>query len=65
MAARKFTMQRGKGLPGEITAGAGDAEAQTDTISINIDTTDLSKGEVLTMIDQIKMEIFTAAWPPA
>lgn len=65
MAAVKYTMKRGEGQPGEIAAGAGDAEAQTDTISINVDTTNLSKGDVLTMIDQIKMEIFTAAWPPA
>lgn len=49
MAAYKFTIQRGKvGL----------------TISVNIDRTALTKGEVLILLDEIKQKIHAGPWPP-
>lgn len=65
MATIKHTMKRGEGDLGAIASSAGAAEAQTDTISINIDTTNLSKGEALIMIDKIKEDIARSDWPPA
>ena len=60
----KFTAQRGKVDLKNITVAAGSAEAQSDTISINIDQTKLTKGEALVLIDEIKEKIFAGKWPP-
>lgn len=61
----KFTAQRGKVQLKDVAIAAGSAEAQSDTISINIDQTRLTKGEALTMIDNIKAKIHASKWPPA
>lgn len=60
----KFTVQRGKVDLKDVTVAAGAAEAQTDTMSLNLDVTNLTKGEALLMIDEIKQKIFNAPWPP-
>lgn len=60
----KFTAQRGKVDLKNITVAAGSAEAQSDTISINIDQNKLTKGEALVLIDEIKEKIFAGKWPP-
>jgi len=60
----KFTAARGKVQLKDIAIAAGAAEAQSDTISINIDATKLTKGEALILIDNIKAKIHAAKWPP-
>lgn len=60
----KFTGQYGKKDKGEIAIGAGDAEAQSDTISVNIDQTAMGKAEALHLIDKIRDAIHAAQWPP-
>jgi len=65
MAAQyKFTAQRGKVALKDVAVAAGSAEVQSDTISINIDVTKLTKGETLILIDKIKEKIFAGKWPP-
>jgi hypothetical protein len=65
MAAQqiKFTGKRGLREKSEVTVEAGSAESQTDTISINIDFDEISKGEALILIDEIKAAIFELPWP--
>ena len=60
----KFTAQRGKYNMKDVVVAAGSAEAQSDTISINIDQTKLTKGEALQQIDIIKEKIHAGKWPP-
>jgi len=64
MAQAKFTMQRGKNGLKDVAVAAGSAEAQSDTISINIDYTKITKGDALIMIDDIKRKISAGKWPP-
>lgn len=60
----KFTAQRGKVDKKDVTVAAGSAETQSDTISINIDATAISKGEALILIDNIRDAIHASPWPP-
>lgn len=60
----KFTIQRGKVDLKDVLVAAGAAEAQTDTMSVNIDATNLTKGEAMNMLDEVKQKIFNATWPP-
>lgn len=64
MAEYKFTAQRGKIDLKDVAVAAGSAEAQSDTISINLDITALTKGEALIMIDNIRDKIHASPWPP-
>lgn len=64
MAQVKFTMQRGKTGLKDVVVAAGSAEAQSDTLSINIDYTKLTKGDALIAIDNIKAKIHAGKWPP-
>lgn len=64
MAEYKFTAQRGKIDLKDVAVAAGSAEAQSDTISINLDVTALTKGEALIMIDNIRDKIHASPWPP-
>lgn len=64
MARTKFTMTQGQTDVGEVQPEAGDAEASSETVSINIDATNLSKGEALIMIDKIRETIHRGEWPP-
>lgn len=64
MAEAKFTVQRGKPDLKDVTIGAGAGEAQSDTVSLNIDYTALTKGEALLMVDNIKAKIAASPWPP-
>lgn len=64
MAEAKFTVQRGKPDLKDVTIGAGAAEAQSDTVSLNIDYTNLTQGEVLLLVDNIKAKIAASPWPP-
>ena len=64
MATAKFTVQRGKVALKDITVAAGSAEAQSDTISLNVDYTKLAKGDVIIMLDNLRAKIFAGKWPP-
>ncbi len=64
MPQYKFTMQRGKPAMKDITVAAGTAEAQSDTISINIDVTKMTKGEAIVMIEAIEQKIIGSKFPP-
>lgn len=61
----KFTIKRGAATnPALVVIAAGSAEAQSDTMSLNIDATALSKGDALLMIDALKHKIERSPWPP-
>lgn len=64
MAQYKYTAQYGKADRGDIVVAAGDAEAQSDTISINIDVTNMSRGEIVHTIEKIKAKILAELFPP-
>ncbi|KAL5684568.1 hypothetical protein EMGR_006007 [Emarellia grisea] len=63
MAQVKLTIQRGKNTLKDITVAAGTAEAQSDTMSLNIDFTKISKGDALMMIEALEQKIFASKWP--
>lgn len=60
----KFTVQRGKVDLKDVTIGAGSGEAQSDTISLNVDVTNLSKGETLILIEELAQKVYASPWPP-
>lgn len=64
MAATKFTIQRGKIDLKDVAVAAGSAEAQSDTLSVNVDYTKITKGEVLLLLDEVKQKIHAGPWPP-
>lgn len=64
MSTCKFTIKRGQVDLKDVVVAAGSAEAQSDTMSLNIDVTNLSKGEALVLVDEIKQKIFNSPWPP-
>lgn len=65
MAEFKYTASYGATDRKDITIAAGDAEAQSDTISINIDVTNMSRGEVVHVVNKITAAILAEAWPPS
>lgn len=60
----KFTAQYGAVDRKDVTIEAGDAEAQSDTVSINIDVTNMGRAEVIHVIEKIKAKILAELWPP-
>jgi hypothetical protein len=64
MAQGKLTIQLGNGfeLKG-IVVSAGTPEAQTDTMSLNIDSTKMRKGDALQLLEGIKQKIEQMHWP--
>jgi hypothetical protein len=66
MATVSLTVKRGGRAEKDVTIGAGTAEAQSDTMTLNIDLTNLRRGEALIMVEALKMRIHGApSWPPA
>lgn len=66
MATVKLTVQRGARDENGVIVAAGAAEAQSDTMSLNIDLTNLRRGEALMMLEALKMKIHgSPTWPPA
>jgi dihydroorotate dehydrogenase len=61
----KWTGKYGEVEIADIAITAGSAEAQSDTISVNIDATNMSKGEALQLLSKISDAIHAAKWPPA
>lgn len=64
MATVKFTVRRGALALKDVTVAAGSAEAQSDTISLNIDYTNAKKADVIHMLEGIKGKIHASKWPP-
>lgn len=60
----KYTVQLGKVDLKDIAVAAGTAEAQSETISVNIDYTNMPRGQVMILLDEIKQRIFNGPWPP-
>ncbi len=61
----KYTARYGATERGEITVAAGSAEAQSDTISVNIDLTTMGRAEAIHVLDKIQAKILAEDWPPA
>lgn len=57
MATMKLTVKRGQTRLQDVVVAAGSGEAQSDTISVNIDYTAIKKREVVAMLDAIKAKI--------
>lgn len=64
MPQYKFTAQRGKNNLKDVVVAAGAAEAQSDTMSLNIDVTKLTKGDALVQLEAIRQRIHAGKWPP-
>lgn len=64
MATAKFTKQLGKSGMKDIVLSAGSAEAQSDTISVNIDFTKMTKGQAILELQAIEQKIYNSKWPP-
>lgn len=65
MAEFKYTAKYGSLDRGDVVVAAGAEEAQSDTISINIDVTNMGRAEVIHVIEKIKAKILAESWPPA
>lgn len=63
MATVKLTIVRGKPNLKDVAVAAGSSEAQSDTISVNIDHTKMTKGDVLLALDLIRQKIHASKWP--
>jgi hypothetical protein len=64
MAQAKFTVQRGKVKLQDVAVAVGSAEAQSDTMSLNIDYTNLTKGQAVLMIEALQFKVQKGPWPP-
>lgn len=64
MPQYKLTIQRGKVDLKDVVVAAGAAEAQSDTISVNIDATNLTRQEIIIMLDEVRQKVFSGLWPP-
>lgn len=61
----KFTVKRDAATnPAAVTIAAGSAEAQSDTISLNMDITNMSKGDAIVMLENLQHSIERGKWPP-
>lgn len=64
MATFKVTAQLGKVDLKDVVVSAGSAEAQSDTISLNVDWTNLNKGQLLILLKELEQKIFNLPFPP-
>jgi hypothetical protein len=64
MPTAKFTCQRGKYGIKDIPITAGTAEAQQETVSVNIDYTNMRRADVIQQLQAIEQRILAAKWPP-
>lgn len=66
MATFKLTARRGDREEKTVVLAAGSAEAQTETMSLNVDVTNMTRGNALMMVEAIKNRIQSSpTWPPA
>ena len=64
MGQYKYIGKYGQTDRGDIAVTAGDAEAQSDTISVNIDHDKMGKAEAIHVLEKIKAKIHAEPWPP-
>ena len=64
MPQAKFTVQLGKVDLKDVAVAAGSAEAQSETISLNVDYTNMARGQVLWLLGEIQQKILAGPWPP-
>lgn len=67
MAAYKFTVKRGQLSGKHVAVASGSAEAQGETLSVNIDATNatsLGRRDVLHMLDAVRNKVLSGPWPP-
>ena len=64
MPQYKLTIQRGKVDLKDVVVAAGVAEAQSDTISLTIDATNLTRQEIIILLAELQQKIFSGLWPP-
>jgi len=65
MAAQyRYTLARGQNGLANVAVAAGTAEAQSDTVSINIDVTNMTRGDALVLVEAVKQKILASPWPP-
>jgi hypothetical protein len=60
----KLTAQRGKPELWQIALAPGSAEAQADTISINMDIGAMAKGDAIILLEDMLIKIQNGKWPP-
>ena len=64
MPTVKFTCQRGRTQIKDIPQAAGTAEAQSETVSVNIDYTNMRRSDVIMQLQAIEARILATRWPP-
>lgn len=67
MAAYKFTVKLGALNGKDVAVATGSAEAQGETLSVNIDATSatsLGRRDVLHMLDAVRDKVLSGPWPP-
>jgi hypothetical protein len=63
MAAQfKLTLKRGQRAQ-DVVRSAGTAIAGSDAIEINVDYTNMTKLDFLTLLGAIKAQVLTKGWP--
>ncbi len=60
----KYTGKYGATDRKDIVVAAGSAEAQSDTISVNIDYTKMGRAEVIHLLEKITAKILAENFPP-
>lgn len=64
MPQYKLTIQRGKVDLKDVVVAAGVAEAQSDTMSLNIDSANLTRQDIIVMLAEVQQKVFSGLWPP-
>lgn len=59
----KFTAKMGQLNKADVAIAAGSSEAQSDTISINMDVTNAGKREIADMIDAARDAFLATTFP--
>lgn len=62
MATFKLTIKRGQRKQ-DIARSAGSAIAGSDAIELNVDATNMTKGEVVLALDRLKLQILEKGFP--
>ena len=65
MPQYKYSAKYGATSRGDVAIAAGSAEPQSDTVSINLDVTKMSRADAVHVIEKIKAKILSEAWPPS
>ena len=64
MPQYKLTIQRGKVDLKDVIVAAGVAEAQSDTLSVNVDATNMTRMDVVVLLGEIQQKVLAGLWPP-